>query len=479
MADTNFVPGTVVTSEWLNEVNDTIHSPLSQTFDDDTLGFLVVKNTSNGYNALRGFSKVEQELIQSGASAADHASVLDVMLSTEKHLYLPRGTWRRSTKWSVTNGMHIEGAGAGLTVVTATADVEAMELTGEFVKVHGLTLNKTGTHTKNLLNIGTVAGSLADRAHLHDLIVTGAGQDGIVLYAGNSGTLSSIRTRSNGRDGLRFDRPVSPDNHAWTLAGFIDASNNGRDGVRFDDGISLSDAYASKTHSGGTIIAQSNAGWGVYIGSTRNNLSIYAESNAAGNVYVGEFASGNRIAILEGVVVGNVGGVAGSLDGNEVIQLNHNANFRAGFKSRLELSGGSGKGYRIAGDDGTAGFLDVEKTTSREARTKYSGSSGVWNHYHEHTTPGTEAAQRFGGRLFPIGDNLWDIGASTLRWLMGHFNQIRFWGAPSGAANSLTIGYQVSGSATAGASGALPANPAGYIVMYVGTTQVKVPYYNA
>lgn len=376
----------------------------------------IQKTSSGGYNALRGFSRAEQEAIQAGVSTADHSATLDEMLSTEKHLYLPRGTWRRSTKWGVTSGLHVEGAGAGLTILKAIADVELIELTGEFVHVHGMRLAKTGAHTKNLLNIGTAAGARADRAHINDLIVTGAGEDGICLYAGNLGTLSSIRSRANGRDGFNFDRSASPDSNAWVFSGFIDSSNNGRDGFRLEDGISLADGYASRHHSGGLLVAQGNAGWGVYVGTGRNDLSIYAESNGAGQVYLGQFAQGNNLTVGEGVVVGNVGGVAGSLDGNNIKQLNHNANFRAGFKSKVEVSGGAGRGYRIAGDDGTAGFFDFEKTAAREIRFKYAGSGGAWNHYHEHTTAGIEAAQWYGGRLIPISTSTWDFGTSSFRW---------------------------------------------------------------
>lgn len=404
---------------------DLVAADVAEDYADGSLGFLVVKNTSNAYNALRGFPKAEQQAIQAGTSTDDHATELDDMLSTEKHLYLPRGAFRRSTKWSITNGHHLTAAGSDLTQIIVTADVEAMEFTGEFIKASGFTLTKTGVHTKNLMNIGTALGARCDRADFRDIIVTGAGLDGIVLYAGNLGTLANIRARLNARDGLRFDRPVSPDNNAWTFAGFIDSGFNGRDGVRFDDATSLSDAYASRTHNGGTLVAQSNGGWGVYVGTTRCNLTIYAEANTAGQVYLGQYAGGNRLAIMEGTVVGNVGGVAGSTDGNQVIQLNHGANFRAGYKSRIEVSGGPGKGIRIAGDDGTAGFLDFEKSAGREMRTKYSGSTGTWAHYHEHTTSGTEAAQFYGGRLLPMTVSTWDLGSGSLRWKDVYADSIR------------------------------------------------------
>ena len=56
---------------------------------------------------------------------------------------------------------------------------------------------------------------------------------------------------------------------------------------------------------------------------------------------------------------------------------------------------------------------------------------------------------------------------------------IRAGAASAGAASTTTIG---NGTATtvvaAGTASALPANPLGYIIAHVGTTQVKIPYYN-
>jgi hypothetical protein len=52
--------------------------------------------------------------------------------------------------------------------------------------------------------------------------------------------------------------------------------------------------------------------------------------------------------------------------------------------------------------------------------------------------------------------------------------------ASAGAASTTTFG---NGTATtvgaSGAASALPANPLGYLIAHVGTTQVKIPYYTA
>lgn len=90
------------------------------------------------------------------------------------------------------------------------------------------------------------------------------------------------------------------------------------------------------------------------------------------------------------------------------------------------------------------------------------------------------------GHFLAAADNSYDIGASgatrprtvyAATSVEGGY--IRAGAASAGAASTTTIG---NGTATtvgaAGAASALPANPLGYIIAHVGTTQVKIPYYN-
>jgi len=304
------------------------------------------------------------------------------------------------------------------------------------------------------------------------------------MINGNICSLYNVHGQLNAGWGLYFARNVGVnDNHGHYVDGTCNWNGNTSGGVSLATGTASADATAPKAITG-RLNTQNNTGPGVYIGTTRNDFVVYSEANAGGDIaqqcILDTYAIGTRVHILEGAVYGNIAGVAGSLDGCMVTSSNGFADYRAQTKGKATFAGGSGKGLRIYLDDATAGYLDVEKTGTREIRHKHAGSSGIWNVYHEHSTPGTEVAQRFEGRLFPIGDNLWDFGASALRWLMGHFNQLRVWGAPSGATNSITFGYQLSSTVGAtGAAAALPAQPLGYMIMYVGTTQVKVPYYTA
>lgn len=92
------------------------------------------------------------------------------------------------------------------------------------------------------------------------------------------------------------------------------------------------------------------------------------------------------------------------------------------------------------------------------------------------------------GHLLAGTDNTYDIGASGATrprdLFIGrnadHGGWMRAGAASAGAASTTTFG---NGTATtvgaSGAADALPANPLGYIIAHVGTTQVKIPYYTA
>jgi hypothetical protein len=92
------------------------------------------------------------------------------------------------------------------------------------------------------------------------------------------------------------------------------------------------------------------------------------------------------------------------------------------------------------------------------------------------------------GNLLASADNTYDIGASGAtrprdlflgRNMVGG-GWVRAGAASAGAASTTTIGSTTATTVGAtGAASALPANPLGYIVAHVGTTEVRIPYYNA
>ena len=92
------------------------------------------------------------------------------------------------------------------------------------------------------------------------------------------------------------------------------------------------------------------------------------------------------------------------------------------------------------------------------------------------------------GHLLAGTDNTYDIGASGAtrprdlylgRNMVGS-GWVRAGAASAGAASTTTFGSTTSTTVGAtGAASALPANPLGYLVAHVGTTEVRIPYYNA
>lgn len=92
------------------------------------------------------------------------------------------------------------------------------------------------------------------------------------------------------------------------------------------------------------------------------------------------------------------------------------------------------------------------------------------------------------GHLLAGTDATYDIGASGAtrprdlflgRNMVGG-GWVRAGAASAGAASTTTIGSTTATTVgAAGAASALPANPLGYIVAHVGTTEVRIPYYNA
>ena len=93
-----------------------------------------------------------------------------------------------------------------------------------------------------------------------------------------------------------------------------------------------------------------------------------------------------------------------------------------------------------------------------------------------------------GGHFVCPTDNTYDIGASGATrprdLFIGrnadHGGWMRAGAASAGAASTTTIGNGTSTTVGAsGAASALPANPLGYLIAHVGTTQVKIPYYTA
>ena len=146
---------------------------------------------------------------------------------------------------------------------------------------------------------------------------------------------------------------------------------------------------------------------------------------------------------------------------------------------------------RAAGLDAyieTAGGGRVTGTSSVLYGQDSAGNGYVWNRANAGVFFGTNAQSRWqintSGHFLAGADNSYDIGASGATrprivyvgtGVVGGY--IRAGAASAGVASTTTIGNGTSTTATAGAQ-TLPANPLGFIIAHVGTTEVRIPYYD-
>ncbi len=306
----------------------------------------------------------------------------------------------------IASGKKLLGENYVTSQIIISTDNVAIQLLGAFSEAHNILVKSSGTHTKNLVEIGSAL-TRSDRAHVSNLYVTDAGNDGIQVINGNLGTIENIRSTNNGNDGINFNRDISADNHNWTLQGYIDCIENTRDGLHVDSGIAASDTNASKSHFI-SATCQGNGRYGLYVGSRSNLIQIYAENNGTRDIYIDTYGYGNKIDIVEGTHTNNG-------TGNTISNHSANANYLRSIKGLWLMQGGTGGGYSILDDDGTAGVYNVEKSAIRRINHNYHGSSGQWDVYHQNTGGGT-LVFRIGGRLFPTVDNSYTIGDASVRW---------------------------------------------------------------
>lgn len=157
-------------------------------YADGTLGFLVVKNTSTAYNALKGFTKTVQAQIQAGTYAGDVTATVNGMLTTERRVYLPYGTWP-ITALLVPSNRELFGDGGGMTTLyvisgSLTQAVKNSDVAGGNSRLHlhdfGIVGNTAGNATGSGVYLDNVNDSTVERLAVNDVV-----DWGIAILAGN------------------------------------------------------------------------------------------------------------------------------------------------------------------------------------------------------------------------------------------------------------------------------------------------------
>ena len=298
---------------------------------------------------------------------ADSTVAFNSALVASNKIYIPGGNYKITSAVTIPPFGQVIGAGINNTTITATNDNVAFVLQ-YWSQLRELKVVKSGTHTKNLIEVGSATLD-AGRALISDVWVQGAGGDGIQLIYGNLGLLQNVVSISNGLNGIRF-LAGNGDLNAWTLQGYIDLRGNGNDGLRIEGGTSSGDNLCSKANFITGVTSQENGQYGVYIGTRSNLVACYTELNTVADVYIGDYAYGNRVETVEGFIVNN----CDRFGSNILYNHNADADYKRVFQDCPSFSGTSNGGWRL-NNEGLAGWLRLHKTAAREYSYTAGGSS--------------------------------------------------------------------------------------------------------
>jgi hypothetical protein len=315
------------------------------------------------------------------------------------------------------------------------------------------------------------------------------------IYAGSSVRSSDVFIASSAYWAGTTKRTVqymSGDEFRWvreTNAGVFEAVV-----MRLDASGNLGLGVATSATTGGYINSQ--VGGAVLMGKA-STAEAYLNNNATFNsgwkyIYNGpavryEQVSGHAWHIAPSGTAGN------AITFTQAMTLDASGNLGVGVSSpsvRLHVDSGSAdEAVRVNGTGSP--FLAVNLSSVRQVYLQATASFvNFWVEANKPLRFATNDVSRWQisatGHFIGHVDNTYDIGASGATRPRSVYaatsvegGYIRAGAASAGAASTTTIG---NGTATtvgaAGAASALPANPLGYIIAHVGTTQVKIPYYN-
>lgn len=324
-------------------------------------------------------------------------------------IHVPSGTYKISSTVVIPANCAVYGDGPGNTIIDVVADAVAFQLSS-YSQLRQLSISPSASHTKNLVDIGAASTNNAGRSVLSDLLIDGAGANGIELKYGNLGLMQSIKVLNCGNDGIHLSSSTV-DNNAWTLTGFIDLINNSRDGLHIAGGSSVSDPTASRTHQISGVTSQQNGRYGVYIGGRSNLVSAYTEVNTTSDAYLDTYAYGNEVKTTEGYIVNN----CADSTANILYNYNAGANYWRIFQARTRFSGVSTAGWMLSNDDSTAGQLTCSKLA---AYTYGFTADAATNETFRFTNSNASGylSVSYKGNIYGEVDSTFSCGTSSYRW---------------------------------------------------------------
>jgi hypothetical protein len=338
---------------------------------------------------------------------SDSAAAFTAALAASNSVFIPVGTFLITSAITLPPYAQVIGSGINNTTITATGDNVAFVLQF-WSQLRELKVVKAGTHTKNLIEVGSATLD-AGRAVISDVWVQGAGGDGIQLIYGNLGLLQNVVSILNGLNGIRF-LAGNGDLNAWTLQGYIDVRGNGNDGLRIEAGASIGDPLCSKSNFITGVIAQENSQYGVFIGTRSNLVSCYAEANTVGEVQLGTYARGNEINTTEGSVVDS----SSNPSFNIVYNNNASGGYQRVVQNRLLFSGVTAAGLQLYNDDGATGTLTFNKIGTNQYQLSTGDSAAAHRMFFNSSDGAT--TWEFKGHILPFTDNTFNLGSASFRW---------------------------------------------------------------
>lgn len=228
------------------------------------------------------------------SSSTSIQAALDSSLS----VFMPAGTYKINTPIFVPINVQLWGAGIGATILSISADVICMRVTGSNVRLGYFSITvSAATHTNSGIEVGD--GVIpAGRCVIDSLVVSNVGSHGFEIRSGNLGNIHNSGTSNCGGNGLNFGIE-SIDTNSWTMDGYNEFSNNTLDGVHISGNGT---ANSPRAHQLNGIVSQGNGRYGVYVNSGQNIINAYCETSGTANFYIDTLGIGNQVSTTEGVI---------------------------------------------------------------------------------------------------------------------------------------------------------------------------------
>jgi hypothetical protein len=440
-----------------------------------------------------------------GTGTTDDTAAITAALAASKHVVIPIGTYLISSTITIPIHTKVEfQGGLGNTsgsyppsylIKKSTMTTTALILSScAFVEGGGIVCQAGNT--------GDGLQLAGNSAKASNFLVHGAGGVGIRVGTDtgvncNSWMLDHVTSQYNTGDGIYIHdvKPAAgPDANAGTMLQPFSQQNGGH-------GINFGHCFWNICIS---PLCETNTGYGIYLSGTLN-LGVEecryttiiggdSEGNIAGNIYDAAYYTtviapqtemlssqlgtaptyiGARESKMNGLTVNTYPLTATqSASATTVFPVvsEHKSTEVAGRGVGILLKGPSGTISNTARDYGQIAFENY--TANQDGIRIAVNVSGVMTDVLKYDPVNSAWT--------PSVTNTITLGRDSLRWNNIFTGRLSL----STAANSAGVGQVNLGATTgttigaAGGASALPATPLGYLIAYVGATQVKIPYYN-